>query len=151
MNWPGRACHQRDTDGRVALHRQTENIEKQTGSRVSMQILLTVDVELSPMRHKLHPTDLATNIRGAYYGGRAERWGLRDQLDALQRHGLKAVFFVEALSVTVTGLDHLAKVCALINGYGQEIQLHTHPEWFSFTSGDAEPLTTHICMLNLPL
>ncbi|MDH3715228.1 MAG: hypothetical protein OET44_15440 [Gammaproteobacteria bacterium] len=114
-----------------------------------MLTLITVDVELSPGFHERHPDDLSTNIRSAYYGDRQGRWGLRDQLQTLQRHGLKAVFFVEALSPVVTGLGHLQDVCALIGDYGHEIQLHTHPEWFSVGRDQSASLTKPMWMGDL--
>jgi hypothetical protein len=103
-----------------------------------MHILLTFDVELSPDFHWRHPDRLRDNVQRSYYGGGAGRWGLEDQLKLLSNYGLKAVFFVEALSACVTGPEQLLDVCALIRRYNQDIQLHTHPEWLELRAGNQE-------------
>jgi hypothetical protein len=47
----------------------------------------------------------------------------------LDRHGLKAVFFLEALSANVVGFETLQKIVDPIRSAGHEIQLHVHTEW----------------------
>jgi hypothetical protein len=102
-----------------------------------MFVFSTFDVELSPGRYRRHPTELAANIAGAYYGGATGRWGLLDQLQAMSAAGLKAVCFVEALSSLVVGAAHLQRICEEIQELGHEIQLHTHPEWLMMSDRPA--------------
>jgi peptidoglycan/xylan/chitin deacetylase (PgdA/CDA1 family) len=66
-----------------------------------------------------------------YVYGRTPRgeYGLRYKLKELQEHGLKGVFFVEALFATRFGLEPLKEIVGLIKEYGHEVQLHLHPEW----------------------
>jgi hypothetical protein len=56
-------------------------------------------------------------------------YGLRYKLKRLQDHGLSGVFFVEALFASRFGLEPLTEIVGLIREYGQEVQLHLHPEW----------------------
>ncbi len=66
-----------------------------------------------------------------YVYGRTARgdYGLPYQLRLLNEHGLKACFFVEPLFSLRFGESYLREIVALIQGAGQEVQLHLHPEW----------------------
>lgn len=92
-------------------------------------ILFTTDTELSPGFHArgLAPLEnLRLNVFGEVGGG---EWGLRHQLRRLTEHGLRGVFFVEALCGYAVGEDVLKRVVAPILESGHEVQLHVHTEW----------------------
>ena len=104
-----------------------------------MKVLLTVDVELWPRSpgwpdHKLALTlacldaDYEQCVLGTTYSG---DYGLPFILNTLRAHELKAVFFIEALHASATGIRTLANSIRLIQGAGQEVQLHVHTEWLS--------------------
>ncbi|MGI6656365.1 MAG: polysaccharide deacetylase family protein [Desulfobulbus sp.] len=56
-------------------------------------------------------------------------YGLPFQLKLLEDYGLKAVFFVEPLFSCRFGGEYLDEIIRLITDFGQEVQLHIHPEW----------------------
>jgi len=56
-------------------------------------------------------------------------FGLRYQLDVLDRFSLKGVFFIESLFASEVGPDYLKSMVELIRGRDHDIQLHVHPEW----------------------
>jgi hypothetical protein len=94
---------------------------------------MTIDAEIAP-----HTSDWRCD-RGRFAADRdlygitecGER-GLRYQLDILERHGLKAVVFLEALSAGVLGLDLLTEVAGLVQSRGHEVGLHIHTEWLTY-------------------
>lgn len=96
-----------------------------------MDILLTVDTELSPGRSVATPSDLLTNVHGSFYGVSSGDGGLHTQLELLRQHRLKAVFFVESLAALAVGDDPIRQVVSLLIKSGQEVQLHVHTEWLA--------------------
>jgi len=96
-------------------------------------VILTIDAEVAP-----HTSDWKRD-RGRFatdrdiYGltNRGER-GLRYQLEVVERHGLKAVVFLEALSAGVLGLDLLKELVTLVQLRGHEVALHIHTEWLPY-------------------
>lgn len=94
-----------------------------------MDVLLTVDTELSPARSIATAGELAANIRGSYYGAPTGDGGIPFQLAVLREHGLKGVFFVEALASVAIGDEPIRNIVQLIAADGHEVQLHTHVEW----------------------
>jgi hypothetical protein len=99
-------------------------------------VLVTVDTELSPAAHRRGVSaeeNHACAILGRVPDG---EWGIEFQLRQFEKHGLKAVFFVEALSANVTGLDFLKRTIDPILTAGQEVQLHIHTEWLEWFPSD---------------
>jgi hypothetical protein len=99
-------------------------------------VLVTIDTELSPSAHlrgRSGMENFDTAILGRVPDG---EWGIRYQLDQLDTYGVKAVFFVEALSAEVVGLDILKRTIEPILSAGHEVQLHTHTEWLAFLATD---------------
>ena len=93
------------------------------------RILLTVDTELSPAAHQRgigSYDNYSSSILGLTSDG---EWGVNYQIERLNAHGLKAVFFVEALCAHVFGLDLLKRIVEPILSGGHEVQLHIHTEW----------------------
>jgi hypothetical protein len=97
-----------------------------------LPVLITFDVELSTGRPFTSPDEFRRNLDSAIYGGPEGRYGLPFQLEMMKRHGLKGVFFVEALSADVVGAPALAEIVALVKSFGQEVQLHVHTEWLRY-------------------
>jgi len=101
-----------------------------SGNRTS--VIVSIDAEIAP-----HTSDWQRDC-GRFaadrdlYGitERGER-GLRYQLDVIERHGLKAVVFLEALSAGVLGLDLLTEVVRLVQKRGHEVGLHIQTEWLA--------------------
>jgi len=98
-----------------------------------MSVVITIDAEISPhtsdWRRDYGRHAAARDIYGITESG--ER-GLRYQLDVIERHGLKAVVFLEALSAEVLGNDLLEEVVGLVKNCGHEVGLHIHTEWLPY-------------------
>jgi hypothetical protein len=75
--------------------------------------------------------------RYVYGRSAAGAYALPETLAMLNRHGLQGVFFVEPLFAARFGLEPLREIVGLIQGAGQQVQLHLHPEW---TDEAREPL-----------
>jgi hypothetical protein len=100
----------------------------------NMDILLTVDTELSPGRSVATPADVVANVSGSFYGVRSGDGGLQTQLELLRQHRLKAVFFVEALATLAVGDAPIRDVVSLLVKAEQEVQLHLHTEWLGLAN-----------------
>lgn len=99
---------------------------------MSTPVFLTVDTELM-WSHHAAGLDIATQIvRSLEPAG----VGIRYQLAAFARHGLKATFFVDPMPVMVYGLDAVRPTVEAILAAGQEVQLHLHPNWTGARAGD---------------
>jgi hypothetical protein len=96
-------------------------------------VILTIDAEVAP-----HTSDWKRD-RGRFamdrdidgITNRGER-GLRYQLEVAERHGFRAVVFLEALSAGVLGLDLLKELVTLVQLRGHEVALHIHTEWLPY-------------------
>jgi hypothetical protein len=78
-----------------------------------MFIILTIDVES-------YTGDYEREVL-------AEGKGLEYIVGVCRDYGVKATFFVEALGATRWGTDPLRRICSLLLGAGQDVQLHLHP------------------------
>jgi hypothetical protein len=99
-------------------------------------VLVTTDTELSFTLHRkgFDPLD---NLRVAVMGEAADgAWGIGYQMQRLSAHGLKGVFFVEALNSRVFGLDILKRVVDPILTAGHDVQMHLHTEWLKWIDED---------------
>lgn len=104
-------------------------------------VYLTIDTEYSPglaLRLGLHARDevFARSISCQTTDGAV---GIFYQMDVLDDHGLKGVFFVDPLPALVWGVGAIAAIVEPILRRGHEVQLHLHPEWLEI-AGDANPL-----------
>jgi hypothetical protein len=96
-----------------------------------LNVFLTVDTEIWPEKWEgWDAQDYSEAMTWSIYGrtpyGEA---GLLTQLDLLEKHRLKAVFFVEALCASALGMNPLKSITEDIHHKNQEVQLHLHPEW----------------------
>lgn len=95
-----------------------------------MKVFLTFDVEIwCNDWQALDARFPAAYQRYVYGRSSAGDYALPRTLELLDRHGLHGVFFVEPLFAARFGVEHLARLTALIRAAGQEVQLHLHPEW----------------------
>ena len=100
-----------------------------------MHRLFTVDTELS-LAMQRGGASAEENYRSAYLGETDKgSFGIPYQLDCLDRHGLKGVFFVEALHAQLLGDELLKRMVDEIGGRGHDVQLHLHVEWLWFHEG----------------
>lgn len=81
--------------------------------------------------------NFARSIAGKTPDGAA---GIFYQMDVLERHGLKAVFFVDPMAALVWGVEAVADVVGPIVARGHDVQLHIHCEWLAF-AGTANPVS----------
>ncbi|HEX7369057.1 MAG TPA: polysaccharide deacetylase family protein [Rhodanobacteraceae bacterium] len=65
--------------------------------------------------------------------------GIRYQMDVLDRHGLKAVFFIDPMPALVWGTAAIEDILRPILQRGHDVQLHAHTEWLEL-AGSANPL-----------
>jgi hypothetical protein len=99
-------------------------------------VLFTTDTEFSFRLHKWGK-DPIENFRIAIMGEVPDgAWGIGHQMKRLDAHGLKGVFFVEALSSELFGIDLLKRVIDPILTNGHEVQLHLHTEWLNWIEKD---------------
>lgn len=96
------------------------------------RVFLTVDTELSLGSHQRGLSPEA-NLAQSIFGETAEGvFGIGWQIDRLNRHGLKAVYFVDPLPAALFGVDILKHIVEPILEGGHEVQLHIHTEWLRF-------------------
>lgn len=94
--------------------------------------LITVDTELSALFHQrnMAPQDnFASSILGRCPAG---EFGIVWQMDQMDRHGLKGVFFVDPMPGLVYGEQIVADIVRPILSRGHEVQLHIHTEWLEW-------------------
>lgn len=113
-----------------------------------LNVLLTVDTEAWPAPttwpaiplagNDAMSTQLAHFVYGATPTG---EFGIRYQIARLDAYGLKATFFVEALSADAIGHDELSRLIATIEEGSQEVQLQIHTEWMGELHANGLPRT----------
>ena len=102
-------------------------------NRPPLRVLITVDTEFWPHTTGWQDHGLSEDYERDILGRtRSGEFGLRFQLDMLNAHRLKAVFFIEALSVRVAGPSYLARTVSLVCKHRQDAQLHVHTEWLQW-------------------
>ncbi len=82
----------------------------------------------------------ADNFRRAIQGATEEGdVGIFHQMDVFDRHGLKAVFFVDPMPALLWGTGAIADIVEPILKRGHDVQLHLHTEWLDLL-GERNPL-----------
>lgn len=95
-------------------------------------LLITVDTELSSSLHQ-RGIGLADNVDRSIWGhAQGKPYGIGWQMDLLERHGLKGVFFLDPMPALVHGAEFLAPIVGAIVGRGHEVQMHIHSEWLAW-------------------
>lgn len=107
------------------------------------RLFITIDTEYEPGFTAAHgPHSRRENFERSIACRTAEgSVGLGFQLDRFDRHGLKAVFFVDPMPALLWGVGAIADVVEPIVRRGHDVQLHLHTEWLAL-SGSANPLGT---------
>lgn len=95
-------------------------------------VFLTVDTELS-WRHHAAGLDAGEIVARSLEPAGV---GITYQLRTLREHGLKATFFVDPMPALIYGLEPIKAVVGAIRAFGQDVQLHLHPNWGGAESGD---------------
>lgn len=104
-----------------------------------MDVFITVDAEVWPVHpgrwphEPLSASNACERELDAYFHGSTAigPYGLPYQLETLDRHALKATFFVDPLFSFALGLGTLKAVVSMIEDHGQSVGLHLHPEWLT--------------------
>lgn len=105
-----------------------------------LRVFLTIDTESWPRRPDWRETSMRQDVEREIYGVTAQgTFGISYQMDVLEAHGLKAVFFVESLFACAAGLEPLRRIVESIVRRGHEVQLHIHPEWLKWMDGSLLP------------
>ncbi|MFY7913428.1 MAG: hypothetical protein ACOVPA_02020, partial [Rubrivivax sp.] len=95
-----------------------------------LDVYITVDVEVWCEDWNRIDEQFPEAFHRYVYGPTPQgEFGLPFQLRLLNEYGLRACFFVEPLFSLRFGAQWLKKIVDLIQGAGQEVQLHLHPEW----------------------
>ena len=101
-----------------------------------LRVYLTTDTEYSAGMYRRGETSEAANfdhsIRGLTPSGEV---GIFYQMDFLERHGLKGVFFVDPMPALVWGERAISRIVEPILSRGHDVQLHLHTEWLAFGAG----------------
>jgi hypothetical protein len=108
-----------------------------------LNVLLTIDAEVWPLTNDWRQVGLRRDIDRDMHGIVEQGdYGLRYQLELLNHHSLKAVFFVEPFFAAAAGMHVLKQIVDDIRSAGQEIQLHLHSEWLAMIHNTILPNKT---------
>lgn len=95
-----------------------------------LKVYLTIDTEVWCNGWEAIDDQFPLAFQRYVYGRSAHGdFALPKTLEILNRFGLKAVFFVEALFSARFGSHYLQEIVQLIDRAGHDVQLHVHPEW----------------------
>lgn len=129
----GQAIRPRHVTGATAL------ACKQDGAATSVYITIDTEYEsgfTAKHGHDSREANFRRSILGETGGGAV---GIAYQLDQFDRHGLKAVFFVDPMPALLWGVEAISDVVGPIVSRGHDVQLHLHTEWLAL-AGAANPL-----------
>ena len=106
-----------------------------------MLAYLTTDTEYSAgMVREKGPDCRADNFATAIDGVTEQgRFGVAHQMERLDAHGQKGVFFVDPMPALLWGTAAVEDVVGPIMEAGHDVQLHVHTEWLEL-AGSANPL-----------
>lgn len=127
-----------DKETPVAWCKKTLSCERDSevakGPRLVLPVLITIDTEYSEdfyargvARDCSQNFDLAIACRG-----QGQEAGIHYQMDVMERHGIRGVFFVDPMPALVWGQDAVERIVQPILERGHEVQLHLHTEWLRF-------------------
>jgi hypothetical protein len=105
-----------------------------------MNVYLTIDTELTSGLYRAHGAGKIREIFDkSIWGKTAEgNVGIGYQMEVLDRHGLKAVFFVDPMPALLFGVQLIRDIVQPIIERGHDVQLHMHSEWLQYVQ--ASPL-----------
>lgn len=105
-------------------------------------LYLTIDTEYSSGHFaKAGKATRAENFARSIAGrtSTGDEAGIFYLMEVLDRHRLKAVFFVDPMPALVWGVEAVADIVGPIVARGHDVQLHMHCEWLTF-AGAANPV-----------
>ena len=93
-----------------------------------LNVYITVDTEVWWSSHDLKnkQQDFDGCINGMTPKG---DFGIQYQIDIMNRHGIKGVFFIEPLFASAIGKNYLEEIVGTVQDTGHDAQLHIHTEW----------------------
>jgi len=100
-----------------------------------VNVIITIDVECWPSSHSGLEAGIDREVAHHIYGRTrsGHDFGIEWQMRLLETHGLRGVFFVEALCA-VRGFQRvLSEVVGRIQTRGHDVELHAHTEWFEYS------------------
>lgn len=108
-------------------------------------VYITIDTEYSAgIYSKLGPSCRQENFERSIRCDTPDgAVGIDYQMDVFDRHGLKAVFFVDPMPALVWGVEAISDIVGPIVERGHDVQLHLHSEWLEF-AGKNNPLGNRI-------
>jgi hypothetical protein len=110
-----------------------------------LNVLFTVDTEVWPEDPDWRNNNLLYDIDRDIFGQTTEgEYGIRYQMEMLNRHGLKGVFFLESLFAGAVKKNPLPHIVSTIQDMGHEVQLHLHSEWMQHIENAPLPMKQHI-------
>lgn len=102
---------------------------------MTTRVLITVDTELSASQQRRGvpaAANLASSILGRTDAG---DFGVLWQMDLLEEHGLRGVYFVDPMPGLVHGEGIVADMVGPIVARGHDVQVHIHTEWLEWVKG----------------
>ncbi len=104
-------------------------------------VYITIDTEYSAGSYKREPdlSHLSNFDRSIASKTPKGDVGIEYQMDVFDRHGLKAVFFVDPMPALVWGTQAITDIVRPIIDRGHDVQLHLHTEWLEY-AGSNNPL-----------
>ncbi len=111
---------------------------------MTTQVFISCDTELSALLYQRGASGRA-NFDASITGRTASGdFGIGWQMDRMDEHGLKGVFFVDPMPALVYGRQIVADIVGPILSRGHEVQLHIHTEWLDFApTNPFAPLSGH--------
>jgi peptidoglycan/xylan/chitin deacetylase (PgdA/CDA1 family) len=108
---------------------------------MATQVFISFDTEFSALLQQ-RGVPARANFKSSILGRcSAGDFGIVAQMDMLDTHGLKGIFFVDPMPGLVHGRTILSDVVGPIVARGHDVQLHIHTEWLAFAEeqpvGDA--------------
>jgi hypothetical protein len=105
-----------------------------------VNVFITVDTEVWPRHDGWRDDRLARDIARDIHGVTPEgEVGIGYQMDVLDAHGLKGVYFLESLFACAVGIEPLRAIVSQIQGRGHDVQLHIHTEWLNWVPEPVVP------------
>src|SRR6267378_2689851 len=103
------------------------------GTPAMLNVIFTVDIDVWPRYPDWRASGLERDLLRDFYGVTPQgEFGVPFQIDLIDAHKLKAVFFVDGLLASAAGPAPLQQMISVIQNRGQEVQLHLHPEWLQW-------------------
>ncbi|MGH1374024.1 MAG: hypothetical protein ACRBBW_18430 [Cellvibrionaceae bacterium] len=107
--------------------------------RAPTQVSITIDTEFSIAGHFSSPELRKPIAEPLVYGHTASgQQGLGFMLETFSHYNTEATFFVETANTRYFGDEPMARVVRDIQQAQQDIQLHIHPVWLSFSDDRTE-------------